>query len=108
MNEPEVIVGIGGTAGDGVASASNTLAVSVARQGQAVFAYNSYQSVIRGGHSRAAHADLRAQTAQSWRSGPRADCANQDTLDRQELVAGGAALYHSAKLRPNYQPPAGV
>ena len=51
MNQPDVIIGIGGAAGDGVASAGNTLAVSVARQGQAVFAYNSYQSVIRGGHS---------------------------------------------------------
>ena len=51
MNEPAVIVGIGGAAGDGVASAGNTLALSVARQGQAVYAYNSYQSVIRGGHS---------------------------------------------------------
>ena len=46
MNQPDVIVGIGGAAGDGVASAGNTLAVSVARQGQAVFAYNSYQSGI--------------------------------------------------------------
>src|SRR5437870_7293 len=51
MNQPDVIIGIGGAAGDGVASAGNTLAVSVARQGQGVFAYNSYQSVIRGGHS---------------------------------------------------------
>jgi 2-oxoglutarate/2-oxoacid ferredoxin oxidoreductase subunit beta len=37
MNEPDVIVGIGGAAGDGVASAGNTLALSVARQGQAVY-----------------------------------------------------------------------
>jgi 2-oxoglutarate ferredoxin oxidoreductase subunit alpha len=51
MSEPDVIVGIGGAAGDGVASAGNTLALSVARQGQGVYAYNSYQSVIRGGHS---------------------------------------------------------
>ena len=51
MNESDVIVGIGGAAGDGVASAGNTLALSVARQGQAVYAYNAYQSVIRGGHS---------------------------------------------------------
>jgi Pyruvate ferredoxin/flavodoxin oxidoreductase len=51
MNEPDVIVGIGDAAGDGVASAGNTLALSVARQGQAVYAYNSYQSVICGGHS---------------------------------------------------------
>jgi Pyruvate/2-oxoacid:ferredoxin oxidoreductase gamma subunit len=41
MNEPDVIVGIGGAAGDGIASAGNTLALSVARQGQAVYVYNS-------------------------------------------------------------------
>ena len=51
INESDVVVGIGGAAGDGVASAGNTLALSVARQGQAVYAYNAYQSVIRGGHS---------------------------------------------------------
>ena len=33
VNESDVIVGIGGAAGDGVASAGNTLALSVARQG---------------------------------------------------------------------------
>ena len=32
MDQPEVVVGIGGAAGDGVASAGNTLALSVARQ----------------------------------------------------------------------------
>ncbi|HEY7310716.1 MAG TPA: 2-oxoacid:acceptor oxidoreductase family protein, partial [Gemmataceae bacterium] len=51
MDHANLIVGIGGAAGDGVASAGNTLALAVARQGQGVYAYNSYQSVIRGGHS---------------------------------------------------------
>ena len=51
MGQNEVIIGIGGAAGDGVASAGNTLALSAARQGLGVYAYNSYQSVIRGGHS---------------------------------------------------------
>ena len=51
MSEPEVLVGIGGTVGDGVASAGNTLVLSLARQGIAAYNYNSYQSVIRGGHS---------------------------------------------------------
>src|SRR5205809_6613591 len=110
MNQPEVIVGIGGAAGDGVASAGNTLALSVARQGQAVFAYNSYQSVIRGGHSWL-RLRISAQTPLNHGDQVHALIAlNQDTLDRhlQELVAGGAALYNSEKLRPNYQPPAGI
>ena len=35
MIEPDITVGIGSAAGDGVASAGNTLALSVARQGRA-------------------------------------------------------------------------
>ena len=110
MNEPDVIVGIGGAAGDGVASAGNTLALSVGRQGLAVYAYNSYQSVIRGGHS---WLRLRISARKPLNHGDQVDALialNQDTLDRhlQELVAGGLALYNSAKLRPSYEPPQGV
>lgn len=110
MNEPDVVVGIGGAAGDGVASAGNTLAVSAARQGQAVFAYNSYQSVIRGGHS---WLRLRISGKKPLNHGDQVDALialNQDTLDRhlQELEAGGLALYNSAKLKPRYEPPKGV
>ncbi|MBI3047566.1 MAG: 2-oxoacid:acceptor oxidoreductase subunit alpha [Acidobacteria bacterium] len=110
MNEPDVVVGIGGAAGDGVASAGNTLALSVARQGQAVYAYNSYQSVIRGGHS---WLRLRISAKKPLNHGDQVDALvalNQDTLDRhlQELVAGGAVLYNSAKLQPAYAAPPGV
>ena len=110
MNESDVIVGIGGAAGDGVASAGNTLALSVARQGQAVYAYNSYQSVIRGGHS---WLRLRISAKKPFNHGDQVDALialNQDTLDRhlQELVGGGVAVYNSAKLQPSYEPPAGV
>jgi len=110
MNEPDVIVGIGGAAGDGVASAGNTLALSVARQGQGVYAYNSYQSVIRGGHS---WLRLRISAKKPLNHGDQVDtliALNQDTLDRhlQELISGGVALYNSVKLRPSYEPPVGV
>jgi len=110
VNESDVIVGIGGAAGDGVASAGNTVALSVARQGQAVYAYNSYQSVIRGGHS---WLRLRISAKKPLNHGDQVDALialNQDTLDRhlQELVGGGVALYNSAKLTPSNEPPAGV
>jgi len=110
MNEPDVVVGIGGAAGDGVASAGNTLALSVARQGQAVYAYNSYQSVIRGGHS---WLRIRVSAKKPLNQGDQVDALialNQDTLDRhlQELIGGGVALYNSAKLKPTYGPPVGV
>ena len=110
MNESDVVIGIGGAAGDGVASAGNTLALSVARQGQAVYAYNSYQSVIRGGHS---WLRLRVSASKPLNQGDRVGALialNQDTLDRhlQELAAGGVALYNAAKLKPSYQPAPGV
>jgi 2-oxoglutarate ferredoxin oxidoreductase subunit alpha len=110
MNHPEVVIGIGGAAGDGVASAGNTLALSVARQGQAVYAYNSYQSVIRGGHS---WLRLRVSAGKPLNHGDRVAALialNQDTLDRhlQEVAPGGVALYNAAKLKPSYQAPAGV
>jgi 2-oxoglutarate ferredoxin oxidoreductase subunit alpha len=110
MKDPDVIVGIGGAAGDGVASAGNTLALSVARQGQAVYAYNSYQSVIRGGHS---WLRLRISPKKPVNHGDQVAALialNQDTLDRhlQELTAGGVALYNGAKVQPSYEPPRGV
>src|SRR6516225_10692903 len=110
MEHPELIVGIGGAAGDGVASAGNTLALSVARQGLGVYAYNSYQSVIRGGHS---WLRLRVSARKPLNHGDQVDgliALNQDTLDRhlQELVSGGVAIYNGAKIKPSYDPPPGV
>ena len=110
MNEPDLVVGIGGAAGDGVASAGNSLALSVARQGQAVYAYNSYQSVIRGGHS---WLRIRISAQKPLNQGDQVDALialNQDTLDRhlQELIGPGVVLYNNAKLQPRYAPPAGV
>src|SRR5262249_30102695 len=108
--DPELIVGIGGAAGDGVASAGNTLALAVARQGLGVYAYNSYQSVIRGGHS---WLRLRVSAQKPLNHGDQVDgliALNQDTLDRhlQELRPGGAAVFNSAKVNPSYEPPKGV
>src|ERR1700739_1558858 len=97
METRDVIVGIGGAAGDGVASAGNTLALSVARQGLGVYAYNSYQSVIRGGHS---WLRLRLSAQKPLHHGDQVDALialNQNTLDRhlQELAPGGVALYNT-------------
>lgn len=108
--DSELIVGVGGAAGDGVASAGNTLALSVARQGLGVYAYNSYQSVIRGGHS---WLRLRISPKKPLNHGDQVGALialNQDTLDRhlQELSGGGVAVFNSAKIKPSYDAPAGV
>jgi 2-oxoglutarate ferredoxin oxidoreductase subunit alpha len=110
MDQPELIIGIGGAAGDGVASAGNTLALSVARQGLGVYAYNSYQSVIRGGHS---WLRLRISAKKPLNHGDQVEgviALNQDTMDRhlQELKPGGFILFNGAKVKPAYDPPAGV
>ena len=47
----ELIIGVGGAAGDGGASTGDTLAQTCARLGLHVYVYTSYQSLIRGGHS---------------------------------------------------------
>jgi 2-oxoglutarate ferredoxin oxidoreductase subunit alpha len=107
---PELIIGIGGAAGDGVASAGNTLALAAGRQGLGVYAYNSYQSVIRGGHS---WLRLRVSGRKPLNHGDQVDgliALNQDTLDRhlQELIPGGAAVFNSARVKPSCEPPEGV
>jgi 2-oxoglutarate ferredoxin oxidoreductase subunit alpha len=110
MDPSDLVVGVGGAAGDGVASAGNTLALAAARQGLGVYAYNSYQSVIRGGHS---WLRLRLSRNKPRNHGDQVDAIislNQDTLDRhlQELIPGGLALYNSDKVEPSGELPEGV
>ncbi len=110
MNSNELVVGIGGAAGDGVAAAGNSLALALARQGLGIYAYNSFQSVIRGGHS---YLRIRVSAQKPLNHGDQVDALialNQDTLDRhlQELATGSLALYNAAKVKPNYEVPRGV
>ena len=41
---------IGGAAGQGIATPGNVLARMFVRRGLHLYAYNAYQSIIRGGH----------------------------------------------------------
>jgi 2-oxoglutarate/2-oxoacid ferredoxin oxidoreductase subunit alpha len=99
----DITVGIGGAAGDGLDKTGDALAKTAARLGLHVYAYNSYQSVIRGGHiwlrvrlgqqKVASHGDhLHALIA-----------LNQDTIERHapEVDPGGVVLFNSDKLRCN-------
>ncbi len=106
----EVIIGIGGAAGDGVASAGNTFALSLARQGLGVYAYNSYQSVIRGGHS---WLRLRVSGTKPINHGDETHLVialNQDTFDRHlpEIAPGGVAVFNTDKVKASAEPPKGV
>jgi 2-oxoglutarate/2-oxoacid ferredoxin oxidoreductase subunit alpha len=101
MNGLEVTVGIGGAAGDGNAATGDTLAKVCARLGLHIYVYNSYQSIIRGGH-----VWLRMRIADE-----KVEChgdhlnlmiaLNQDTLNQHtvEVNANGGILYNSDKLQ---------
>lgn len=97
----EMTIGIGGAAGDGLDKSGDTLAKTVSRLGLYVNAYNSYQSVIRGGHIW-----LRVRVA-GEKVYSHGDCLNalialnQDSIERHapEVNSGGAVIYNSDKLK---------
>jgi 2-oxoglutarate ferredoxin oxidoreductase subunit alpha len=108
--QTELTVWIGGAAGDGIASAGESFAKACSRSGYHVFAYNSYQSVIRGGHS---WLRLRVSGKKPVNHGDETNllvALNQDTLDRhlQEVAPGGVAVFNTDKVKPSYDPPKGV
>jgi 2-oxoglutarate/2-oxoacid ferredoxin oxidoreductase subunit alpha len=102
-------IGIGGAAGQGVATPGDIFAKIFSRRGLHLNAYNAYQSIIRGGH-----------TFLTVRTGPdkipttdgHLDLLiplNQDTADRhlRLLTAGGACLFNADLIKPG-QPADGV
>jgi 2-oxoglutarate ferredoxin oxidoreductase subunit alpha len=97
----EVIVGIGGAAGDGLDKTGDTIAKTCSRLGLYLCAYNSYQSVIRGGHI---WLRLRIAEQKVYSHGDRLNiliALNQDTIERhaREVASGGAIIYNSDKLK---------
>jgi 2-oxoglutarate/2-oxoacid ferredoxin oxidoreductase subunit alpha len=97
----ELTVGIGGAAGDGLDKTGDTLAKTVSRLGLYVYAYNSYQSVIRGGHI---WLRVRISEQKVYSHGDQLNvliALNQDAIERHapELNSGGALIYNSDKLK---------
>ena len=102
MTQPvaDLTVWIGGAAGDGIASAGESFAKACSRSGYHVFAYNSYQSVIRGGHV-CMHVRIGQQKV--YTQGDVCNylvALNQDTLQRygKRVTPGGAVLYNTEKF----------
>src|SRR5713226_5879242 len=96
----EFTVGIGGAAGDGLDKSGDTLAKSVSRLGLHVCAYNSYQSIIRGGHI---WLRVRIGEEKAYSHGDHLNlliALNQDTVERhaREVEPGGAVLYNSDRF----------
>ncbi|MFQ5743092.1 MAG: 2-oxoacid:acceptor oxidoreductase subunit alpha [Acidobacteriota bacterium] len=88
---------IGGAAGQGIATPGNILARSMIRRGLQLYAYNAYQSIIRGGHI---FLTVRIRNQEVTSHGDKLDllmCLNQDTMDRHltHMGAGSRVIFNS-------------
>jgi len=95
-------IGIGGAAGQGVATPGDIFAKIFSRRGLHLNAYNAYQSIIRGGHT---FLTIRTGPDRVTNMGDRVDLLiplNQDAMDRHLglLTEGAACLYNSETIKP--------
>jgi 2-oxoglutarate ferredoxin oxidoreductase subunit alpha len=102
MATVDFAIGIGGEAGQGIATPGDILARIFARRGLHLNAYNAYQSIIRGGHT---FLTIRASDAPVTNMGDKLDVLiplNQDTMNRhlKLLRAGACVIYDGDKLKP--------
>lgn len=102
MAKIDLAIGIGGAAGQGIATPGDILARIFVRRGLHLNAYNAYQSIIRGGHI---FLTLRTSDEPVLSMGDKLDLLiplNQNSMDRHlKLMGPGAAvLYNSDKIKP--------
>ena len=96
----EITIGIAGAAGDGLDRTGDTLARTAARLGLHLFTYNSYQSLIRGGHT---WLRLRLSEEKVDNHGDHLNvlvALNQDGIERhaREVEPGGAIVFNGARF----------
>src|SRR5713101_2321007 len=91
-------IGIGGAAGQGVATPGDIFAKIFSRRGLHLNAYNAYQSIIRGGHT---FLIIRTGPEKVTNTGDRIDLLiplNQDSMNRHlRLLSDGAACIYNAE-----------
>ena len=102
MAKIDLSIGIGGAAGQGIATPGDILARIFVRRGLHLNAYNAYQSIIRGGHI---FLTLRTSDEPALSFGDKLDVLiplNQDTMNRhlRLMRPGSAVLYNSDKIKP--------
>jgi 2-oxoglutarate ferredoxin oxidoreductase subunit alpha len=95
-------VGIGGAAGQGVATPGDIFAKIFSRRGLRLNAYNAYQSIIRGGHT---FLTIRTGPDKVTNMGDRIDLLiplNQDAMNRHLalLSPGAACIYNADTIKP--------
>ena len=105
----DFVIGIGGAAGQGIATPGNILARTLARRGMHLYAYNAHQSIIRGGHILLT---LRTAEHPIYSHGDGLDlllCLNQDTMNRhlRHMGAGTWVVFNQDDVVPG-QAAAGV
>src|SRR5437762_9100439 len=97
-------IGIGGAAGQGVATPGDIFAKIFSRRGLHLNAYNAYQSIIRGGHT---FLTIRTGPEKVTNMGDRVDLLiplNQDAMDRHlGLLTDGAADRKSTRLNSSHR-----
>src|ERR1700752_2518551 len=94
-------IGIGGAAGQGVATPGDIFAKIFSRRGLHLNAYNAYQSIIRGGHTLLT---IRTGREKVTNMGDRLDLLiplNQDTMDRHLMLlrSGAACIYNADTIK---------
>src|SRR5881398_717675 len=97
----QLAIGIGGAAGQGIATPGDILARLFVRRGLHLKTYNAYQSIVRGGHILLT---LRTSDQPVLSTGDSLDMLvtlNQDTMDRHLglMGAGSVVLYNADKIR---------
>ena len=95
-------IGIGGAAGQGVATPGDIFAKIFSRRGLHLNAYNAYQSIIRGGHT---FLTIRTGPEKVTNMGDRIDLLiplNQDSINRHLglLTQGAACVYNADTIQP--------
>ncbi|HKW43470.1 MAG TPA: 2-oxoacid:acceptor oxidoreductase subunit alpha [Thermoplasmata archaeon] len=103
MAKKDLVLRVGGAAGDGVSSTAESFAKMSARSGLHTWTYSSYQSVIRGGH---VWTQIRGGLEKVLSHGDDPDvllCLNQQTMDvhQADVVAGGAIIFDTDGTKPD-------
>jgi 2-oxoglutarate ferredoxin oxidoreductase subunit alpha len=95
-------LGIGGAAGQGVATPGDIFCKVFSRRGLHLNAYNAYQSIIRGGHTFLTVRTGADKIATTTKHLDLLIPLNQDTADRhlRLLTAGSACLYNADLIKP--------
>src|SRR5437773_2016680 len=101
ISPQEITIGLAGAAGDGLDKSGYNLANVASRLGLHVYAYNSYQSLIRGGHT---WLRLRIGERKVHTQGDHVHAVialNQDSIERHapELEPGGVLIFNSDLLK---------